>query len=117
MYILFLLKLISNRFYILIKKEPVSVHGVFILKSNVNSVFILENNFFLLLFVLLGMKLGNSLIKSAFFHYTTMLVSYYLMKLQVLLWMKQLERIGLLQWGITQRISNIHRTPNAAETS
>lgn len=49
----------------------------------------LKTIFFLLLFILLGMKLGNSLIKSAFFHYTTMLVSY-LMNLQVLLWMKQL---------------------------
>lgn len=34
---------------------------------------------FLLLFVLLGMKLGNSLIKFAFFHHTDMLVCYYLM--------------------------------------
>lgn len=64
----------------MIKKELVSVRGVFILKGDVSSVLILEIKWvFLLLFVLLGMKLGNSLIKIAFFHHTDMLVCYYLM--------------------------------------
>lgn len=59
------MKLISNRFYVLIKKELVSVHGVFMSMQ----FWYLKTNVLFSLFILLGMKSSNSFIKLIFFHY------------------------------------------------
>lgn len=64
------------------------------LKGTIHSVLVLQNKCFLLImFIFLGMQLSNSLIKFAFFHYTSTLsviIGGYLVKLQILLLMKKL---------------------------